>query len=572
MKWIFAALLLFSGLVPTACSGDKTDAGALSGANEIVAFSLREFPDAPIEIDHTLHTIQVTLPDDAEVGQVTPLFTLSEGASSRPASGETIDPAATRQIVVTAANGAVSGYTLDIRLRSNRCRLYMVSLPAWYCDAAGDTELTFSLPYGADVRAVELDFRLSEGATVEPDLTQPLDLRQPLEAVVTAADGHTQQRYTLRAEIGAQERAVRGVYVPAPSHTASFLSFEAVKESLDLMAELNFNTLFLCAWAQGMTAFDSEILAAHSSHATAAAGNFYKSYTGGSGDALQDILTEAHARGIRVILWYEYGFMAEWRAAGTGPVSASNPICAVHPEWMGRNSAGGQACYNGTDYYLNSYDEEVQDFLISMMEEALRKYPALDGIQGDDRLPAAPRDSGYDERTVARYRAEKGVDPPANCNDQAWVRWRLDILNAFARSMFARIRAVKADAVVCFAPNKYPWCEQNLMQEWPQWVRDGVAQLMTVQCYVVANYSADVATSREYLRNAGGGDLLNPAMILKNGTTLLPESELVYQLQTNRRTGTCGESQFWFDGLKEPYVQRVFKAFYPGKAIFPLND
>ena len=42
------------------------------------------------------------------------------------------------------------------------------------------------------------------------------------------------------------------------------------------------------------------------------------------------------------------------------------------------------------------------------------------------------------------------------------------------------------------------------------------------------------------------------------------------QLRFNRSVGTCGESQFWFDGLLTDYVQKVFRDFYPSKAEFPL--
>ena len=64
-------------------------------------------------------------------------------------------------------------------------------------------------------------------------------------------------------------------------------------------------------------------------------------------------------------------------------------------------------------------------------------------------------------------------------------------------------------------------------------------------------------------------NLLNPAMILKNGSKIMDKDVLVEQLQFNRKNGTNGEAQFWFDGLYTDYVQEVFRKFYPGKAKFP---
>jgi uncharacterized lipoprotein YddW (UPF0748 family) len=137
--------------------------------------------------------------------------------------------------------------------------------------------------------------------------------------------------------------------------------------------------------------------------------------------------------------------------------------------------------------------------------------------------------------------------------------------------MHARIKAKKSSAIVCFSPNKYPWCEANLMQDWPQWIKDGIVQILSVQCYVKPNYATDVASAIATIQATGTTkSLLNPGMILKNGSNLLTEQELVNQLKINRQYNTNGEAQFWFDGLKEPYIQNVFKAFYPGKAIFPF--
>ena len=135
--------------------------------------------------------------------------------------------------------------------------------------------------------------------------------------------------------------------------------------------------------------------------------------------------------------------------------------------------------------------------------------------------------------------------------------------------MYERLKAKKDDIIVCFAPNKYPWCESVLMQDWPQWIADGAVDLLTVQFYVTATYQTDVQTALNYVRENTDRNLLNPAMILKNGDAILSENVLVNELQFNRSVGTCGESQFWFDGLKTDYVQEVFRKFYAAPAKFP---
>ena len=40
------------------------------------------------------------------------------------------------------------------------------------------------------------------------------------------------------------------------------------------------------------------------------------------------------------------------------------------------------------------------------------------------------------------------------------------------------------------------------------------------------------------------------------------------ELAVNRKMMTCGESQFWFDGIKER--ADLFRELYPNKAVNPL--
>ena len=73
----------------------------------------------------------------------------------------------------------------------------------------------------------------------------------------------------------------------------------------------------------------------------------------------------------------------------------------------------------------------------------------------------------------------------------------------------------------------------------------------------------------EYVKQKTSAPLFNPAMILKNGDAILPVEKIAAQLQYNRQIGTFGESQFWFDGLKIPEVQEIFKAYYSYPVPFP---
>lgn len=560
-------LLLFLLCLVSACSASPQNQSRNEAGQEwsIYSISLKEYPDATITIDNPARTVSIILPFGTKPGSGTIELDLPKGLTSTPGSGETVSLPELKAIYLSSASGDAMRYAVTVSVKASSSTAFTSMSAIKYLVKAwprGD-ELSFKLPYGADLKHISLSADTSESLSFEPDIAD-IDLSRPREVKVIAADGETSRTITLSASLYPKDTGVRGVYLPSPSHTSSFSSYTEVCKSVDLMASLNFNCLFVCAWAASKTAWESDVLLENSTWNTKAAGNMYAGYRGGSGDALKDIIDVAHQKGIKVILWFEYGFMH-----AVGGVKWDDPVLAKHPEWIGIGEDGKPCNYNNTDYYLNGYNPDVQDFMLDLMKEAVTLYPDVDGIQGDDRLPAMPRDAGYDAVTMQKYLADTGNPSPTNRNDAAWVRWRLDILNGFASRMHKELKAVKPSLVVCFAPNKYPWCENVLMQDWPSWIASGSVDLLTVQCYVTATYDEDAAETLRYVKEKTDAPLFNPAMILKNGDAILPLELLAQELQYNREIGTFGESQFWFDGLKIPAVQEIFKAYYSYPVPFP---
>jgi uncharacterized lipoprotein YddW (UPF0748 family) len=129
-------------------------------------------------------------------------------------------------------------------------------------------------------------------------------------------------------------------------------------------------------------------------------------------DPLQECIEEAHAQGLKVHAWFEYGFAASFSANG-------GAIVAAKPNWASRNSSGNLVVKNGFDW-LNALHPEVQQFMTDLFIEVATKYN-VDGLQGDDRMPAMPTEGGYDPYTVDLYKAENGgASPPANFANASW--------------------------------------------------------------------------------------------------------------------------------------------------------
>jgi len=370
---------------------------------------------------------------------------------------------------------------------------------------------------------------------------------------------------------------VRGVWVPDPQYTDVLKSYQNVVNFVSLLDSLHFNSMYVVSYALSKTLYPSQVMMENTNYSHIDSTNmlapFRASYNtptvSPSGDPVRDLIDEAHKRNIKVFFWYEFGFMADIKLA----TPENNPLLAKNPTWVGIGNDGKPANYNNHDYYFNSFDPAVQNYLLRIVEEGVKLYPDVDGIQGDDRLPAMCVNSGYDPITVARYRKEhNGANPPADFNDSTWVRWRLDILNTFGKTLYDRVKSINPRVMVSFAPNPYPWCQEKLLQDWPQWVNSGICDLLAVQCYRYDSigYRNTVAQAQTFIKpKPGSKQLFVPGIILMVSGKISDAQQIKKQVLINRELKTNGEIFFYNEGLRKPEIRAVIRELYPEKAEFP---
>lgn len=536
----------------------------------ILSFNFEDFNPVVVgQIDHAAKEITAQVPRSGSLNNLKPTVTFTGGATLNPPSGYPYDFSQPLGFTVKKDNKQVT-YMVHVGYEaSTENELISVSFPELFRQGSvSGQSISLEVPFGTDLSEILIEFSVSPFATVEPESGSRVNLGEPLTITVTSEAGQ-QNVFTLTTTVLPQETGIRAFWIAPPWHSTFLTSYQHIKNGVALAKELNFNTLYVGAWAQTKTLYPSQVLLDHSNY-TSLDQTLFGTYTGGSGDPLADLIEEAHAEGMKVILWYEYGFMAKW---GTPPTPQNDPILAVHPDWVGINSFGSQSNYNNSDYYYNAYDVAVQQFMIDLVLEAVDNYD-IDGIQGDDRMPAMPRNSGYDEYTVTRYRAEHGgTDPPSNFNNSVWVRWRADILNQFAIDLYDAVKAAKPNIFVASSPNPYPWAFDNLMQEWPVWLDDGVVEILSVQCYRYTE-SAYLSTINEvlnYFTSHGDGNMqrLVPGIILQSSAGLTDAELIAKKIMINRSKGITGEAFFYDAPIGDERIKKVIRAFYPGPAIFP---
>lgn len=583
---LFIVSLLAFAISFSACEKDEPDPNGNNGNDtiqqdtlKIHSFVLHELnPVVEATIDYEKLEITASIPRTANIKNLAYTAEYTEGATLTPPPGFAYDFSNNLEFTLRKDQEMVK-YTAIIDYSAvDDNELLSVSFPDLF--RSGDileNEVFLEVPFGTDLSEVLIEMEISEFATVSPESGSMVDLGNPMEITVTAENGD-ENTYLLNTTVLEQETGVRAFWIPDPTHSPFLTSYENIQEGVAFAKEFNFNTLYVVAWAKTRTLYPSQVLADNSTYSDDRDGMFTPGYTGVSGDPLTDLIDVAHAEGLKVILWYEYGFMARWGAA---PTPENDRLLAVNPHWAGwginpqANDLNDTipSNYNNSDYYYNAYHPEVQQFMIDLVMEAVNNYN-IDGVQGDDRMPAMPRNSGYDYHTVNRYRNEHGgQNPPLSPSNPDWVRWRVDILNQFGQDLFDEVKAANPDVLVTNSPNPYPWAYDNLMQEWPVWLEAGNVEILSVQCYrySISAYQATLNQVLSYFSNNGDGNLqrLAPGLIVYGSGGLTDPELLVQKMQYNRSVGLTGESFFYDVPLGDERIKKVLRAMYPGPAIFP---
>ncbi|MGB4773344.1 MAG: family 10 glycosylhydrolase [Chitinophagaceae bacterium] len=333
--------------------------------------------------------------------------------------------------------------------------------------------------------------------------------------------------------------AYRGVWITTTASTA-LDSRDNIKQTVLNCKTAGINHIFVVVYNNARTIYPSQVM-------NSVIGKPQLERFVGR-DPLQEIIEEGRAAGIKVHAWFEYGFSSSFSANG-------GPIIAAKPNWAARDIGGLLVVKNGFDW-LNAFHPEVQDYMISLIKEVVTNYN-IDGVQGDDRLPACPSTSGYDPYTVALYKAETGQDPPSNDKETNWVNWRAKKLNAFLKRLRTEVKAIKPNLLFTMSPSPYPFSLNEYLQAWPTWVDSGYVDAVFPQVYRydISAYNATLIQQK----NAVNGNLsiVYPGVLVKSGSYVATDGFLTQMVQANRNNGYKGEAWFFYEGVKDklPFFQ-----------------
>lgn len=363
-------------------------------------------------------------------------------------------------------------------------------------------------------------------------------------------------------------REVRGVWVTNVDSDMLF-SHEKLVEKVDYLARTGFNVIYPVVWNKGMTLYPSRVMD------TLFQLSQDTSFARQGRDPLAELITEAHRHGMEVIPWFEFGFSCSHNKNG-------GHIIAKKPEWAALDKNGKLLTKNGFEW-MDAMNPEVQDFILALIMEIIVNYD-IDGIQGDDRLPAMPVEGGYSSVACELFRRDHdGQNPPDNPRDIDFVRWKAHQLNEFTRRMYRMIKAADNHLIVSLAPNMYSWAYLEYLQDSRTW-------LDSLYCdqYIPQIYRWKIDDYKELTLNTYGDSgrkeiaFLNPywknrsipGIIIKAGNQYSNQHYVLEAVRFNRSLGIAGESFFFFEGLGAQnnfLADTLHKYVYQKPALLPYR-
>ncbi|MBW4695095.1 MAG: glycoside hydrolase family 10 protein [Lyngbya sp. HA4199-MV5] len=332
----------------------------------------------------------------------------------------------------------------------------------------------------------------------------------------------------------APRQEIRGVWLTNVDSSVLFKP-TVLKDAVQQLARLNFNTLYPAVWNWGYTTYPSAV----AKQAVGAAVDPRPIGLEGR-DALAELVQQARQKGIAVLPWFEFGFMAPEDSA----------LAIRHPDWLTQQQDGTQVWQEGIypRVWLNPFKPEVQQFMQSLILELVTRYD-IDGIQLDDHF-GLPYQFGYDDYTVQLYKREhQGKAPPTNPKDPAWVRWRADKITRFTTQLFRAIKARKNNVLLTLSPNNYDFSYNHSLQDWRTWQQQGLIEELVLQVYgndlnafTAQLKTPEIQAARQHIPTAIG-------ILTGLKKRSVPMRQIREQVQAVRQQQFTGVSFFFYETL-----------------------
>ncbi len=270
--------------------------------------------------------------------------------------------------------------------------------------------------------------------------------------------------------VRAQDPAPQALFVSQIQDPPVFSSREEITRLVAFAKEKKIKILFVQVYRSNKSWFPSRIADSEPYHdAVAKVGE----------DPLALLILEAHRAGLEVHAWMNL--------LSLGANTDAFFLKKYGPDILTRNTQKKRKIedYKIDDqYFLEPGDLRVRTDLTILVEEVVKTYPHLDGIQFDYiRYPDMHPHYGYTQINMDRYKKANGVTHIDEESD-GWKQWKRDqvtellfMLKEKARSLHP---AIQVSTTGCMP---YSRAYHEAFQDWATWVGTSIVDFVTIMDY-----------------------------------------------------------------------------------------
>ncbi len=258
-------------------------------------------------------------------------------------------------------------------------------------------------------------------------------------------------------------------------------------------------------------------------------------------DMLQDCVEMGRKYGLEVIPWFEYGLK----------VPANHPLFKQKPEWFTSTNSGTKTRQDGISVaYLNPSLPAVRQFLSDMVVDTLTRYE-VDGIQFDDHF-SLWHEFGYDSATLDAFKKSTNSPTLPGTKDKAWQTFRAGQITDTLAQVIGAARRTRPGLVVSLSSNKYPWSLEQHLQDWPAWIRRGLADEFVLQNYHASfdTFRADLLGYKQTIDNSTKPPYTVMGLLSGIKTRRVPALDIEQRIHSSRAEG-YGVAFFFYASLFE---------------------
>jgi uncharacterized lipoprotein YddW (UPF0748 family) len=198
-----------------------------------------------------------------------------------------------------------------------------------------------------------------------------------------------------------------------------------------------------------------------------------------SEDPFALLIKEAHREGIEVHAWLN---MLSLSRNENAPLLKKYGTDILTTNLKGKRKLKDYRIDN--QYFLEPGDLRVRAELSAMVEEVLRAYPALDGIQFDYiRYPDMHPYYGHTKINTERFKQTTGLKTIEEENE-VWKNWKRDQVMGVLKLLVKKARAIRPKIQISttgLVP--YSRAYHEGFQDWRHWLDSGLIDFVTLMCY-----------------------------------------------------------------------------------------